>query len=44
MSRLLKEHYSSYNILLFSDFKHLGAKAERIIKHDIAFIFTSHNL
>lgn len=44
MSRLLKEHYGAYNIRLFSDFKQGGAKAERIIKHDIALIFTSHNL
>lgn len=40
MSRLLKEHYGAYNIQIFSDFKQ-GAKAERIIKHDIALIFTS---
>jgi DNA-binding NarL/FixJ family response regulator len=41
---LLKKHYGKYDIRLFSDFMHGGAKAEKIIKHDIALIFTSQNL
>ncbi|WP_261456046.1 helix-turn-helix transcriptional regulator [Serratia ficaria] len=44
LSVLLKKHYGPYDIRLFSDFMHGGAKAEKIIKHDIALIFTSQNL
>ncbi|CAI0890869.1 LuxR family transcriptional regulator [Serratia quinivorans] len=44
LSVLLKKHYGKYDIRLFSDFMHGGAKAEKIIKHDIALIFTSQNL
>ncbi|CAI0740459.1 DNA-binding transcriptional activator BglJ [Serratia fonticola] len=44
LSMLLKKHYGKYDIKLFSDFMHGGAKAEKIIKHDIALIFTSQNL
>ncbi|QHT50214.1 LuxR family transcriptional regulator [Serratia liquefaciens] len=43
LSVLLKKHYGKYDIRLFSDFMHGGAKAEKI-KHDIALIFTSQNL
>ena len=43
LSVLLKKHYGAYDIRLFSDFMHGGAKAE-ITKHDIALIFTSQNL
>lgn len=44
LSVLLKKHYGAYDIRLFSDFMHGGAKAEKITKHDIALIFTSQNL
>ncbi|AGB81742.1 response regulator containing a CheY-like receiver domain and an HTH DNA-binding domain [Serratia sp. FGI94] len=44
LSVLLKKHYGQYDIRLFSDFMHGGAKAEKIVKHDIALIFTSQNL
>ncbi|MFI8415596.1 helix-turn-helix transcriptional regulator [Serratia sp. NPDC078593] len=44
LSMLLKKHYDHYDLRLFSDFMHGGSKAEKIIKHDIALIFTSQNL
>lgn len=44
LSVLVKKHYGKYDIRLFSDFMQGGAKAEKIIKHDIALIFTSQNL
>jgi DNA-binding CsgD family transcriptional regulator len=44
LSVLLKKHYGQYDIRLFSDFMYGGAKAEKIIKHDIELIFTSQNL
>ena len=44
LSVLLKKHYDAYDIRLFSDFMHGGAKAEKITMHDIALIFTSQNL
>lgn len=44
LSTLLKKHYGHYDLRLFSDFMHGGSKAEKIIKHDIALIFTSQNL
>lgn len=44
LSVLLKKNYGKYDIRLFSDFMQSGTKAEKIIKHDIALIFTSQNL
>lgn len=44
LSVLVKKHYGKYDIRLFSDFMQGGSKAEKIIKHDIALIFTSQNL
>lgn len=44
LSVLLKKHYGKYDIRLFSDFMHEGSRAEKIVKHDIALIFTSQNL
>lgn len=44
LSVLLKKNYGKYDIRLFSDFMHDGTKAEKIVKHDIALIFTSQNL
>ncbi|ATA18675.1 DNA-binding NarL/FixJ family response regulator [Gibbsiella quercinecans] len=44
LSSLLKRHSDQYNLRLFSDFLHNGAKAEKIIRHDIVLIFTSRNL